>query len=343
MLGLVLVHAVATAHDAMGDDWTTAFVPWQSSWTDAVPAYNLGIFALYAAVLLGPTYYLRQLLGVRCWRFLHRFVLVVYVLSVWHTLLLGVDFSHYPWVRTATWLAQIPLLALLARRLLQAPHSRGLAAATRGAVAGASLVALAAVLVLVLTGNSELPQGTAHHHGGHGGHHANPWVPMWLQVIASGAFVVVAVLHVWHAVREPVRVQLWHAGHVLMALGMLAMFLPLHQVLVPAWLGVGLFAVVAAVALGVLGADLVRRRRVAWSWLVAAVDFGSMALMFAETTAHWLVAVLVGWFALQAAGWASGRVATGCGPALRSTLVVSSLGMGYMFLIVLVGGHMSGM
>ena len=57
------------------------------------------------------------------------------------------------------------------------------------------------------------------------------------------------VLHVWHAVREPVRVQLWHAGHVLMALGMLAMFLPLHQVLVPAWLGVGLFGVLLAFVL----------------------------------------------------------------------------------------------
>lgn len=343
VLGLVLVHAVATAYDAMGDDWMTAFVPWQSSWTDAVPAYNLGIFALYAAVLLGPTYYLRRLLGARRWRFLHRFVLVVYVLSVWHTLLLGVDFSHYPWVRTATWLVQVPLLALLARRLLQAPHSRGLAAAVRGAVVGASLVAIAAILVLVLTGNSELPQGTAHHHGGHAGHHDNPWMPMWLHVIASGAFVVVAVLHVRHAVRAPIRVQLWHAGHVLMALGMLTMFLPLQAVPVPAWLGVGLFVVAAAGALGVLGDELVRRRRVAWSWLITAVDFGAMALMFAEPAAHWLAAVLVGWFALQAAGWAFGRGAAGYRPALRGTLVVSSLGMGYMFLMLLVGAHMSGM
>lgn len=344
VLGLVLVHAIATAYDAMGDNWLTAFVPWQSSWTEAVPAYNLGIFALYFAVLLGPTYYLRRTVGPARWRFLHRFVLVVYVLSVWHTLLLGLDFSYYPWVRLVTWLAQIPLLALFARRLLQPGDSRGYA--VRFGVGAAGVVAIPSILVLVLTGNSELPSGVGHHHHGHAmGHmsHDNPWMPMWLHVVASGVLVVVAVLHVRHAVRAPIKTQLWHAGHVLMALGMLAMFLPLHTMLIPAGLGIGLFGAAAVLALAVFGDDLVRGSRVSWSWLLAAVDFAAMVLMFAQPNVHWLVAVLVGWFVLQAAGWAFKRVDTGHGPALRSTLVASSLAMGYMFLVMFVGAPMAGM
>lgn len=167
VLGLVLVHAAATARDAMGDSWLSAFVPWQSSLPEAVTAYNLGIFALYLAVLLGPTYYLRKVLGVRVWRFLHRFVIVVYALSVWHTLLLGVDFSHYVWVRPVTWLAQIPLLVLLARRLWPGASAPGFGTAVRYVLAGVSATMASGVLLLVLTGNSHLPEGM--HSGGH--HH----------------------------------------------------------------------------------------------------------------------------------------------------------------------------
>ena len=64
VIGLILVHAVATAFDAMGDNFISAFIPWQASWKEATFGYNLGIFALYLALLLGPTYYLRGRLGV---------------------------------------------------------------------------------------------------------------------------------------------------------------------------------------------------------------------------------------------------------------------------------------
>lgn len=122
VIGLIAVHVVATTFDAMGDDLKTVLVPWQESWTAAVFAYNLGIFAFYLALLLGPTYYLHGRVGARAWRFAHRFVLVVYVLSVWHTLILGADVEHYGWVRPAIWLVQLPLLVLFARRLAQPPR-----------------------------------------------------------------------------------------------------------------------------------------------------------------------------------------------------------------------------
>lgn len=174
VLALILVHAVATAYDAMGDSWLSAFVPGQTSWHDAETAYTVGILGLYFAVLLGPTYYLRKFTGVRVWRFLHRFVLVVYVLSVWHTLLLGADFSHYEWVRPVTWLAQIPLLVLFARRTWPGQAQRGFSAALRYGSTVASAVVAAVVFLLVLTGNSDLPEGVhggGHHHSSEHHHH----------------------------------------------------------------------------------------------------------------------------------------------------------------------------
>ena len=123
----------------------------------------LVIVAFYLALLLGPTYYLRRLIGVTRWRFLHRFVVVVYILSFWHAMILGLDVSHYGWVRPFMWLMQIPLLVLFVRRLLQpAAGSRGLSrrrvqarAATARGLAVASGVAIVAVAAIVATGNSD--------------------------------------------------------------------------------------------------------------------------------------------------------------------------------------------
>ena len=162
VIGLILVHAVATAFDAMGDNFKSAFIPWQATWTAATFGYNLGIFALYLALLLGPTYYLRGKLGVRTWRFAHRFTLVIYILSVWHTLILGADIAYYSWIRPFIWLAQIPLLVLFMRRLLQPAHtvknsSAGTQAwvkAIRYGLVALSGAAIVAVVVIVVTGNS---------------------------------------------------------------------------------------------------------------------------------------------------------------------------------------------
>jgi len=166
VLALMTAHVVATALDAMGDSWKTVLIPWQwanQGWPQAVTGYTTGIVAFYLALLLGPTYYLRRLIGVTRWRFLHRFVVVVYILSFWHAMILGLDVSHYGWVRPFMWLMQIPLLVLFVRRLLQpAAGSRGLSrrrvqarAATARGLAVASGVAIVAVAAIVATGNSD--------------------------------------------------------------------------------------------------------------------------------------------------------------------------------------------
>jgi len=155
VIGLIAVHVAATALDAMGDSWVTVLVPQQEGWTAARWAYDLGIVALYLSLLLGPTYYLRRFIGSRGWRFAHRFVLVVYILSVWHTLIIGADIQHYGWMRPALWLAQVPLLALFCYRLISpAARSRtAFAVATRYGLAAVGAAAAIAIIVIVATGD----------------------------------------------------------------------------------------------------------------------------------------------------------------------------------------------
>lgn len=94
------------------------FVPGGYPSGTGVVAILLGLLAFYLAIPLGLAYYLRNRTGARAWRALHRFVLVVYVLSVWHTLLYGTNVWFDGWPRTTLWLLQIPVAALLLVRLL---------------------------------------------------------------------------------------------------------------------------------------------------------------------------------------------------------------------------------
>ena len=165
VIGLVAVHVLATALDAMGDSWKTVLIPGQwaaQGWPQAVWGYNAGIFAIYILVLVAPTFYLRHMIGIRRWRFLHRFVLVFYGLSLWHALILGLDIGHYPWLRPVIWLLQVPLLALFIRRLRsplrsdhKLPPGRRLAVtAVRYGLQAASAAAIIAIAALVLSGHS---------------------------------------------------------------------------------------------------------------------------------------------------------------------------------------------
>ncbi|MFE1262382.1 ferric reductase-like transmembrane domain-containing protein [Streptomyces albogriseolus] len=95
------------------------FVPgWYDSGTGRV-AIPIGQGALYLAVPLGLLFYVRHRIGANTWRRLHRFVIVVYVLSVWHTLLYGTNVWYGEWPRTVLWLLQLPVALLLLLRLLR--------------------------------------------------------------------------------------------------------------------------------------------------------------------------------------------------------------------------------
>ncbi|MFI8209913.1 ferric reductase-like transmembrane domain-containing protein [Streptomyces werraensis] len=95
------------------------FVPgWYDSGTGRI-AIPIGQGALYLAIPLGLLFYVRHRIGANTWRRLHRFVIVVYVLSVWHTLLYGTNVWYGEWPRTVLWLLQLPVAVLLLTRLLR--------------------------------------------------------------------------------------------------------------------------------------------------------------------------------------------------------------------------------
>ncbi|NEA78289.1 hypothetical protein G3I30_03985 [Actinospica acidiphila] len=130
------------------------FVPgWYDSGTGQV-AIPIGQGALYLAIPLGLLFYVRHRIGANTWRRLHRFVIVVYVLSVWHTLLYGTNVWYGEWPRTVLWLLQLPVAVLLLLRLLK-PSRRaerlgppgGGAARPGWWVRAAGRVAVAAVVV----------------------------------------------------------------------------------------------------------------------------------------------------------------------------------------------------
>ncbi|CAO0833065.1 putative protein OS=Streptomyces microflavus OX=1919 GN=Smic_06640 PE=4 SV=1 [Streptomyces microflavus] len=92
-------------------------------------------------------------------------MIVVYVLSVWHTLLYGTNVWYDGWFRTSVWLLQLPIAALLLLRLLRParrseklPLSPGATASRTGwalrlggrlAVVGV----MVALVVVVVSGN----------------------------------------------------------------------------------------------------------------------------------------------------------------------------------------------
>lgn len=134
-----------------------SFVPgWYDSGTGQI-AIPIGQAALYLAIPLGLLFYVRHRIGANTWRRLHRFVIVVYVLSVWHTLLYGTNVWYGEWPRTVLWLLQIPVAVLLLLRLLRParPAERLGAPGRRGGVslpAWAGRAAGRAAVVAVVVG-----------------------------------------------------------------------------------------------------------------------------------------------------------------------------------------------
>lgn len=176
-------HDTAGWNSALATALTEAFVPGGYDSGTGRIAIPVGQAALYLAVPLGLLFYVRHRIGPRTWRILHRCVIVVYVLSVWHTLLYGTNVWYDGWFRTSVWLLQLPIAALLLLRLLRpARRSEKLSARPgdssgsrtgwalrlggRLAVAGV-LVALVAVVVSGNDGGRTVPPddtSSSHNH-----------------------------------------------------------------------------------------------------------------------------------------------------------------------------------
>ncbi|SOD64374.1 Ferric reductase like transmembrane component [Streptomyces zhaozhouensis] len=200
-IGLMFMHAFFFFTDQIRDNqtrwsfgrsvWTAfvdSFVPGGYATGTGQVAILVGLLALYLALPLGLAFYLRNRTGSRIWLALHRFVIVVYVLSIWHTLL----YSSQAWFdgpfRTMVWALQLPLAGLLLWRLMaparpgerlrsRRDHAVPFSARLAGrVVVGATLVGLALVIVTGVDGGRS-PDGVS----------AAPWPDQW--VLWSGLLV----------------------------------------------------------------------------------------------------------------------------------------------------------
>ncbi|GAB2879377.1 ferric reductase-like transmembrane domain-containing protein [Streptomyces mayteni] len=213
-IGLMFMHAVTffgaevqanfdgqAAGDLVRTAFVEAFVPGGYPSGTGRIAILLGLIAFYLGIVLGLAYYVRQRTGARMWRALHRFILVVYVLSVWHTLLYGTNVWYDGSFRTLVWALQMPLAGLLLLRLLaparpserlrlpsrprrpgREPRSLPLTVRVAGRLAVvATIVGLAAVIVSGTDGG-RTPDGAS----------AGLWPEQW--VIWTGLLVLTLVL-----------------------------------------------------------------------------------------------------------------------------------------------------
>lgn len=168
-------------------------------------AILIGLLAFYLSIPIGLAYYVRHRTGSRVWRVLHRFVLVVYVLSVWHTLLYGTSVWYDGTFRTIVWLCQLPVAALLLIRLLAPahPHDRirwaerlsDLTPAFVARIAGRVAVALTVVVLLAVP--------LSGHDGGRvrGGETQEPVATPVLLWIGLGALVITIGIATYRAHR----------------------------------------------------------------------------------------------------------------------------------------------
>jgi len=166
VVGLVLIHMLTTALDAMGDNWRTVLIPgtWaHQGWPEAVWGYNLGIAAAYILILVGPTFYIRRILAPTHWLTLHHFAAFFYLFSLWHAMILGLDLAYYQWLRPMIWLAQIPLLGLLMKRLYRPAFTSSSSKVSHFNLSRISCLAvfvmctfaIAVLLFVVITGKSD--------------------------------------------------------------------------------------------------------------------------------------------------------------------------------------------
>jgi predicted ferric reductase len=117
VLALILLHALVFAFLQPGGSLADALLPF-------VPGpqslgYTLGVLALYLALILGPSYYLRDRIGRRTWLIAHQLAALSYAVALWHALALGSNIRVDGIARTVTWALQVPLLALIVLRLLR--------------------------------------------------------------------------------------------------------------------------------------------------------------------------------------------------------------------------------
>jgi sulfoxide reductase heme-binding subunit YedZ len=98
---------------------------------------GLGILSGYAALVLGPTYYLRRRIGARRWRQVHRLTVIAYLLAVAHSLGSGTDGAALG-LQVIVIGSAIPIAFLLVLRYRPRPQRQGVPAQGPAASSGSA-------------------------------------------------------------------------------------------------------------------------------------------------------------------------------------------------------------
>jgi hypothetical protein len=149
-------------------------------------------------------------------------------------------------------------------------------------------------------------------------------LPDWLAVIWTLIFVAIVVIEVRQLLDSTGQRRLWHAGLLLMAVGMAFMFAPpsIDHFNVPSGFWQLAFANGALAILAWMLAQALDRRAINALWLILAIDLGALAYMWSpsgfQAPITWL---LVAYFAVQSLLWASNLMRT----VDRETLLADSV------------------
>ncbi len=85
---------------------------------------GIGIIAGWLAAILGLSFYARKRIGVKTWRFMHRFTIVVYLLALGHFVGSGTD-ARSPWMIAMLTALTTPIVFAFTYRMLPAEPPRG--------------------------------------------------------------------------------------------------------------------------------------------------------------------------------------------------------------------------
>ena len=97
---------------------------------------GLGIISGWIAIFLGLTFYVRKQIGPKLWRKLHRLTILVWVLSLIHTIKAGTDRDEL-WLQLTMLVTGIPIVFLFLRRTVPGDPKRE--AAARAALTDAGI------------------------------------------------------------------------------------------------------------------------------------------------------------------------------------------------------------
>jgi sulfoxide reductase heme-binding subunit YedZ len=129
-LGLIVAHAgVLLADGYLRPGLAGITLPFALGYR---PAFTgIGIIAGWLALLLALSFYVRRWIGVKTWRWLHRWTLAVYALALAHIVGAGTD-GHTAWMIAMLTALTAPIVFALTYRMLPtAPRTRPTAAPGR--------------------------------------------------------------------------------------------------------------------------------------------------------------------------------------------------------------------